>query len=250
MAQLRRFVSFGFCLLVSLAASVVARGQGEPPRTISAVWLRGFAATDQELFLAQGDNAPVPLGAGANSRGKPVELRGSPAALRLLRRAASVPAAGNKSEGLIPVTEVRPPAGNPKRVLLVLASAGGDGAIRATVMADDEASFPLHTVRVANFAGSPVLMRLDRQVKSLASGTSEPMPYAVLADPKQRDVPSFPFALAAQDDVFFNGRIDAWSNSRTLVLVAPPTVQGRAPGVQVLVDRPRPPSPPAKVAKQ
>jgi hypothetical protein len=250
MAHLRRLVSFGLGLVFALAASAVVRGQqGEPPSTVSAVWLRGFAATGQELFLAQGENTPVPLAVGGSSRGKPIELRGASAPLRLLRRAANAPASGDKSAGFVPVTEVRLPAGNPKRVLLVLASAGGGGAIRATAMADDEASFPAHTVRVANFAGAPVLMRLDRQVKPVAPGATEPMPYAVLADPKLRDVPSFPFALAAQDDVFFNGRIDAWPNSRTLVLVAPPAAEGRPPGVQVLIDRPKPPAPPKVAAK-
>lgn len=250
MAHIRRLVSFSLSLFVAFAASAVVRGQqGDSPSTVSAVWLRGFASTGGELFLAQGENKPVPLAVGSSSRGKSVELRGAPASLRLLRPAANASAAGDKSAGFVPVSEIRLPAGNPKRVLLVLASAGAGGAIRATAMADDENSFPSHTVRVANFSGAPVLMRLDRQVKPVAPGATEPMPYAVLADPKLRDVPSFPFALAAQDDVFFNGRIDAWLNSRTLVLVTPPSAEGRSPGVQVLVDRPKSAAP-AKVAKQ
>lgn len=246
MAYFRRFIKSAICFFAAVATVAISHAESGSTRTVSAVWLRGYAASDVELFLGGGENVPVPLVVGKNSRGKSVELSGAPASLRILRRppgASSSTTAGGKPAGFVTVAEARMPTGDPTRVLLVLASAGsGGGALRVTALPDDEASFPAHTVRVANFTGASILMRLGETVRSVAPGATEPFPYALLADPKMRDVPSFPFALALQNDVFFNGRIDSWPESRTLVFMAPSSGEGQAPAVQVLVDRPNPPA--------
>ena len=203
---------------------------------MSAVWLDGQAGT-RDLYVAVGQGTPIMLHVGANGRGKPVTLPISGAAtLRLFAREA--PAVAGGPDTFASVGEITLPVGAADRLLLVLAAQVGGLAVKGVAIADDLKSFPVATVRVANFAGEGLLMRLDKQVKTLAAGVSDPLAYTVIGDPKQAVVPSFPFALAKGEQVFFNGRIDAWPGSRTLIMLIPGPDAEKAPTVQSLIDVP------------
>ena len=212
---------------------------------MSAVWLNGQAGT-RDVYVAVGQGTPIVLPVGANGRGKPVALPINGAStLRLFAREAPMTPSG--PDTFAGVGEVALPSGGADRLLLVLAAQVGGLAVKGVAFADDLKSFPVATVRVANFTGDGLLMRLDKQVKTLGSGVSEPLAYTVIGDPKQNVVPSFPFALAKGDQVFFNGRIDAWPGSRTLILLIPSSDAKSAPVVQSLIDAP--PILPAPVKK-
>jgi hypothetical protein len=258
MAQLRRSLNLG----ILLAAAFLTPAFGAPatsktpPAQVTAVWIKGQSGpAERELFVAVGDTTPVPLMAGGSSRGRPADVQPG-ATLRLM---AKVPGAAPAKPGtpapaagaapapaakptFVPVGEVAWPKDATRKVLLVLAaSKGADGAVHAVAMNDDESVFPAHTVRVVNFTTATFLMRFDKSVKNLPPGTSEPIPYGVTVDPKAKDTPDIPFALAAGDQVFFNGFIDPKPQSRTLALVVPPTAKGSSPVVQFVRERLPPP---------
>lgn len=254
MAQFQRSLTLGVVFLAAalgsgLSAPTSPAAAKPAPIAVSAVWLRGQAPDGIELLAAIGESTPLPLAVGGSNRGRPTEFTGSAASVRLLKRppapigglAAGVPAPAPISLG-----DISWPAGSPKKVLLVLAAPKDASAVKGLALADDETAFPTNTVRLVNFTGVPVLMRLNQTVKPVGAGASEVFPYAVLGDAKVKDVPNFPFALAAGDTVFFNGRIDSWPNSRTLVLVGPVPSGGKSPVVQILIDRVAPPVAPAK----
>jgi hypothetical protein len=258
MAQLRRSLNLG----ILLAAGFLTPAFGAPPTSkippaqVTAVWIKGQSGpAERELFVAVGDATPVPLMAGGSSRGRPADVQpgatlrllakapGTPAAKPVAPAAAGgvAPAAANKPT-FVPVGEVAWPKDATRKVLLVLAaSKGADGAVRAVAMNDDESVFPVHTVRVVNFTSATFLMRFNQSVKNLPPGTFEPIPYGVTVDPKAKDTPDIPFALAADDQIFFNGFIDPKPQSRTLVFVVPPTGKGTSPVVQFVRERLTPP---------
>ena len=196
--------------------------------------------------MSVGDGQPQPIEVGGGNRGRPLDLGSVAGTVQLFGRPMAAPGA---SSAVAPVRlgEVAWPAGAPKKVLLVLASPQGSNAsVRAVALVDDESAFPVHTVRIVNFTGAPVLTRFGQTVKKVAPGASEPMPYTVVGDPKAKDAPQFPFAFATGETVFYNGKITAWPQSRTLVLVAPPVAGGKPPLVQTLFDR----LPPAKTSEK
>lgn len=247
MAQSRRFVRFfiSFSLALIPLGAQPQKAEKTAGAKVSAVWLNGQAGP-RDVYVAAGQGTPVVLPVGASGRGKAVTLQVSGAAtLRLFSRQA--PTAPGGPDTFAGVGEIALPAGSADRFLLVLASQVTGLAVKGVAIADDLKSFPVASLRVANFTGSSLSMRLDTQVKTLASGVSDPFAYSVVADPKQKVVPSFPFALAKGEKVFFNGRIDAWPGSRTLILLIPGLDADKAPAVQSLIDTP--PVVPATVTK-
>ncbi len=258
MAQLRRSLSLGLLLAAAFlkpgfaANSAAPKAGATAPVQVSAVWIKGQAAPpERELFVAVGDAPPVPLAVGGGGRGRATDIK-SGATLRLLARAATPPSAKSGASAsatqsppvappqpaFVPIGEVNWPTGASRKVLLILAaSKDSGGTVHAIAMNDDEAAFPVHTVRVANFTTASLLMRFGQTVKPLPPGILEPIPYGVSVDPKAKDTPDVPFAVAAGEQVFFNGFIDPKPQSRTLVLVIPPSGGGKMPVVQTVRER-------------
>lgn len=251
MAQYRRSLRLGLLWLAALvvpASAATPSASKAPPVSLSAVWLKGQGGAGRELHVVIGESTPVPLLVGSGGRGRPVEVTEGGGTIRLLGPTAHSGVAKPGTPSLASFGEIKWPAGSPKRVLLVLAATkGATGPINGVALADDETVFPVHTVRVANFTTSPYLMRFHRTVKELKPGTSEPLPYAQIPAVDAKDAPSMPFALAAENDIFFNGRVTGWLNSRTLVLIAPKVEGAKAPAVQIISDIIAPSSAPRKL---
>lgn len=244
MAITRRSLVLGLLAWATLSftSAVVAQPTKPTGTRVSAVWLSGAAGSSSELLIAAGERAPVPLSVGRSNRGKPTHVELGAGAIRLYQQ----PSAGAVAAGPVLLGEIALPNGARADALLLVLASGAGNRIRGVALSDDGEAFPAGTVRVVNFSQGPLLMRLDRQVETVSPGVSRPYPYARVGDAKQAEVPSFPFALARENAVFFNGRIDGWPGSRTLIIIAPGASEKHAPVVRSLVDRA--PAKPEKVA--
>jgi len=261
MAQFRRYLNLGLLLAAPFLATAFAASptvSKTPSIQVSAVWLRGQSgAADRELFVAVGDAPPVPLAVGMGSRGRPADIKAG-ATLRLLAKAdlppPAKPQAGAASANagasnaaaskpsFVPVGEVPWPAGAGRKALLILAAPkDAGGSLRAMALNDDEEVFPANNVRVVNLTSASLMLRFGQAVKPLPPGPLAPLPYGVKADAPGKDPADIPFALAAGDQVFFNGFIDPKPQTRVLVLVVPPHSGGKTPFVQMVRERMPPP---------
>jgi|GEM_PF-7112155 hypothetical protein len=240
MAKYRRHL----IALLGLAAWAVSLcAAPDAPKTIvSAVWMPGMAGTVRELFITPGGNvAPLPISVGSGGRGREVALdRGSATSLKLMVRAAN---SQNGASAWQSVGEVSIPSGGKgDKFLLLLAAQAGANTIRGMAVADDVDVFPVGTVRVANMSGAPLMAKIGNRTARYEAGFSAPVPYAKTASPGDVDIPTFPLAFATTDRLFFNGRVDAWPGSRTLVIVMTNPVPGKDPVVKSIIDRPTPPA--------
>lgn len=225
-----------FCgALLSGAASSADSGK----LIVSATWLPGHASTIGELFVSTGSNSiPVPITVGSNGRGRDVLLEGGGGrALTFLSRDSK---AAQNAQTWSSLGEVALPSGKAGRYLLVLASQSGAKIVRGVAMVDDVDAFPVGSIRLANLTGVSLMAKIGDSAASYAAGFSAPLPYPVKSGMDATNVSTFPFALATERGVFFNGRIDAWPGSRTLVLIAPNLGPGKDPVVKSLIDRPTP----------
>jgi hypothetical protein len=229
MANSRRFVIRFFIFL--LTASGLAALESGPQLT--AVWMRGQQAA-VEVFLQAGDAAPLLLAVGVTGREKPTavpEVAGG-SQLKVLARPVGQAAAP------IQVGTVAIPAVTAHSYLLLLAAANGGASISGMALPDDLRNFPANSVRVANFSQQNYLLKYGAQVSPLTAGVSSHMPYALSANMGTSEVKSFPFAVADQKRILLSTNLQAWPNSRTLVLITAPTERGEAPGAQFIVDSP------------
>lgn len=242
MAKLRRHL---IALLGFAAWAVfVCAAPDAPKTTVSAVWMPGMAGTIRELFVTPGEGVdPQPISVGAAGRGREVALdRGSATSLKLVVRAAT---SQSGSPAWQSVGEVAIPSGGKgSKFLLLLAAQAGANTIRGMAVADDLEVFPVGTVRVANMTGAPLMAKIGDRTARYESGFSNSVSYAKTASPGDLDIPAFPLAFATMERVFFNGRVDAWPGSRTLMIVVPNTVVGKDPVVKSIIDRPS--SPPTR----
>ncbi len=250
MALSRRLVIlFGF--LFSSAAAWAAADKVETAQ-LTALWLDGRRPAG-ELFIADAKGQSQKLAVGVASRGAPFALPSAGKPVALLRKsAAAAPAATSSFE---PAGEIAWPAGGARKVLLLLVATNPANAplsVRGVAIADDLTGFPLGTVRFANFLGADLVGRVGSDVKPLAAGPSPAMPYPVQAAPDSKAVPNFPVGVARQDaggkaELLFNGRLDAWPRSRSLVLIIPGKTAEADPVVRTVLEIvPPPPASPAK----
>ena len=246
MALSRR--SLIFCLLAFFPGVwALAQGSGqERPKgvPVTAVWLKGQGANLEGLHLVAGKTPPQPFQVGKNSRGKPAFVPPGQSAVQLyLKPEAPAVQTGQVTAAPQPVLlgEVNLPSTRYGSVLLLLAASPDGKKIRGVALPDDPAAFPAHSLKILNYAPGQLQMRLDEKVTALKSGSSDAIPYPKVAKPGEKVAPSIPFALANADGIFFNGRIDAWEGSRTLIVIAPSEAEGKPPVIQSIIDRPAPP---------
>lgn len=240
MALLQRLVTLGIVCFVGL--SFLKAAEKEEPSRVTAVWLDGRRASG-ELFIKDAKGDPQKLPVGVSARGKPVDLPVSAATIVLLRKTAAVPAAGT-APTFEPAGEVALPSGRPRKVILLLAASGQGGtpmSVKGVALADDLAAFPVHSVRFANFLGSELASRVGNSVKTVPPGSSVWLPYPVYGKSDSTAIPVFPLAFARSDksgrtELFFNGRIEAWANSRALVVVFPGPTAEADPVVRTILE--------------
>lgn len=232
-----------------LSATVWAAEKTETAQ-LTALWLDGRRPSG-ELFIADAKGQPQKLAVGVATRGAPHFLPAAGKPIALLRKSAA-PAATASHE---PAGEIAWPAGGARKVLLLLVAtnpAGSPLSVRGVAIADDLTGFPLGTVRFANFLGADLVGRVGSEVKPLAAGPSAAIPYPVQAAPDSKAVPNFPVGVARQDaagkaELLFNGRLDAWPRSRSLVLIIPGKTAEADPVVRTVLEiAPPPPPAPAK----
>lgn len=224
---------------------------------MTAVWLDGRRPIG-DIFVADSKGNPQKLTVGVAGRGAPVELPTSGGAVVLLRKAAtlSAPTAAATAAPVAPAYEkageVALPAGKARKVLLLLASTGQAGApltVKGVALADDPVAFPVHSVRFANFLGGELFAKIGDGVKTVPPGVSAPFPYPLQIKPESKETPVFQVALARTSkagaaEVLFNGRVEAWANSRALIVIFPGPTAEADPVVRSILDV-APPSPSA-----
>lgn len=208
---------------------------------VSALWVPNMAMDGTEIYITPGGNVvPQLLAVGGNGRGKPVMLEvGSTKSLKLMAKATAPTPGGTP---WIPLGEVALPTGKSARYLLLLAGKPNVALVRGMAIDDSVEAFPAESVKVANLGSAVLMAKIGTRGGQYGPGFSAAMPYPVTASKDSKDTPSFPCAFALQESVFYNGRIDAWSGSRTLVLVSP-SPSGDSPTVKLIVDRPAPQAP-------
>lgn len=259
MALFHRIVIYSLLNFGWLGVLGAAEKKDEPGR-VTAVWLDGRRLAG-ELFVTDSKGNPQKLMVGGASRGAPVELPVSTGSVVLLRKAPAVPSSAGASGGIAAPAyetagEVVLPAGKSSKVLLLLASTGHTGGpltVKGVALADDLVTFPSHSVRFVNFLGGDLAGKIGDSVKPVSPGTSASFPYPVQAKPESKEIPVFPLALARASkggvsDLIFNGRIEAWANSRALVVIFPGPTQEADPVVRTIFEV-VPPSPPSAAPK-
>lgn len=241
--------------LVILAGFILGAGaawlRGAEPETaaqITALWLDGRRPAG-ELFVADAKGQPQKLVVGLAGRGAPLPVRAAGQPITVLRKAVAPVAtggagAGAATAGYETAGEIAWPTGGSRKALLVLMAGSANGGalvVKGVALADDVTSFPPGHLRVANFLGAELIAKVGTGVKPVPAGVTPAVPYPVVAKVDEKRVPNFPLALArvgqgGPAEVIFNGWVDAWPSSRTLVLVFPGSAAGADPVVRTVVE--------------
>lgn len=247
MAHSRRSLTLAFAFVaVAVAAFAADPAMPEQPRgvRVTAAWVTP-PATKFELFASSAEGEAVPLNVGRGGRGREITLKRQGVPIRLLAKDPA-PGAGKKESptpGFLPVGQIAIPAGATDKYVLLLTLLTGSTQIQGLALADDTKAFPIGTVRMANFLSGPVLLKMGKQVKNVSPGLAEPFAYPVASQPDPKMSVAFPFAVAIENNVFYNGQLDAWAGSRTLAVVMRGASASSAPTVRFFVDQPQEPKP-------
>lgn len=201
---------------------------------VRALWLQGQSAP-VNLAISIEDTVVSPLEVGTSARGAATVLKGVSTG-KIVRLLVKSPTLNSPP---VQVGAVTLPPASSESILLVLAASDGGRKVAGLALSDDIATFPAGTVRIANFVQGPLKMKYATRVSALNPGLSSAMPYAVTTPLGEKTVATFPFALGHAEKVFYNGNIEAWAGSRTLILVSPNVNPKRSPNVQYIMDIPK-----------
>lgn len=187
------------------------------------------------LEISIDENAVSPLEVGTSARGAVTILKGASTG-RILRLLVKSPTLNSPP---VQVGAITLPPKSSENILLVLAASDGGRKVAGLALPDDIEAFPAGTVRIANFMKGQIMMKYATSVSALSPGLSTAMAYAVTTPPGEKTIATFPFALGHSEKIFFNGNIEAWAGSRTLILVSPNSNPKRSPNVQYIMDIPK-----------
>jgi hypothetical protein len=224
----------------------LAQRPDAPALTGSALTYDGKAPAER-LAVLDDKGKPQFITLGTARRGEPFPLSRARNPLVFLRERLN-PAPGEPT--MEPAGSVAWPAEAKERVVFVLATAPGPGgriAVRGLAANDDLSQFPVNSARVVNLTGAELALRFGGRDSQIAAGFSSPQVYPVTAEPESLEIPIIQTVLAQrvgdQFKLIYRGRINAWSNSRSLVIVSPAGEGSANPRVRVVLENISPPKP-------
>ena len=248
MAHYQRYLilAVSFFAAVSVRAQQSGAAGEEAPRSVSIVALVNPGADYSGLFLMSGGQ-PISLDVKPGMRGaKQVLAKGSRDVV--LARQGVDPATGKPA--YLPVVSSPWPEAKSQEAILVIGTSAGAKEIKALMIDDSLAAFPIETTRVLNLTGAGLLAKVDTfQGELKHASASGPIPYPDLKKLPPNSLARFPFALAvkpANGDwiKIGSGFWEAATGRRSLVILQPPLEQGSTKiRIRTLVDYPAPPVP-------
>ncbi|MEY4488771.1 MAG: hypothetical protein RIQ79_1279 [Verrucomicrobiota bacterium] len=225
----------------------------EPPPSaqVTAIWIDGRGPAS-EYFVTNAKGQPQKLAVGAGSRGAPVSVGAVGQSVVILRKAAAPATSGAATYE--PAGEIAWPAGGSRKILLLLAAGMAPSKtvsppVKGMALADDFTGFPVGTLKITNFLNSELFGRVGDAMRPIPPGVSPVVPYPVTAlPPGEKRAQNFALGFArniegGRTDLFYNGRVDAWPHSRTLVLILPGQNAKDDPVVRTIFDVVPPPPP-------
>lgn len=194
----------------------------------------------ERIAVLDAKGKPVFLTAGTASRGEAFPLLRASNPLVFLRERRN-PAPG---EPLVePAGAIAWPTETKERVVfLVAVTLSRDGLLNVRGLAanDDLSEFPANTARFVNLVGSDLALRFGGLDSLVTTGFSPAQQYPVAAREGSGSIPIIQTVLAQrvgdQFKLIYRGRINAWSNSRSLVIVSPAGEGSANPRVRVVLE--------------
>jgi hypothetical protein len=230
----------------------------EPPSQlaqVTAIWIEGRGPA-AEYFVNNAKGQPQKLAVGAGSRGAPVTI-GSVGQTVVILRKAEAPSTGGAA-AYEPAGEIAWPTGGSRKILLLLAAGAPASkttspSVKGIALADDLNGFPVGSFKITNFLNMELFGRVGDTMRPIPPGASPALPYPVAPlPPGEKRTQNFALGFArniegGRTDLFYNGRVDAWPHSRTLVLILPGQNAKADPVVRTVFEvvAPQPLTPPS-----
>jgi hypothetical protein len=214
------------------------------PAQATAVWVEGRGPT-AEYFISNPKGQPQKLVIGTGARGPAVTIAAVGQPIVILRKAS--PSGKGTDAGLEKAGEIAWPSGAGRKFLLLLSAGATDAKavsppIKGIALVDDLNGFPVDTFRILNLLNTELYGRVGDIQRPVAPGLSTALPYpvpAVVQGEKRTQNFAVGFARSGEGgktELFYNGRVDAWPHSRTLILILPGQIPKAEPNVRILFD--------------
>jgi hypothetical protein len=223
-----------------------AQASNAPAFTGTALTYDGKAPAERLAVLdAKGKPEFITLGTARRGQPFPLSRGGNPV---VFLRERTNPQPGESP--FEPAGSIAWPSDAKERVVFIVAvgaDASGRIAVRGIAANDDVGHFPVNSARFVNLTGSELALRFGGRDSQIAAGFSSPQVYPVTAEPESLEIPIIQTVLAQrvgdQFKLIYRGRINAWSNSRSLVIVSPAGEGSANPRVRVVLENISPPKP-------